>query len=68
LNKLLTQNVISGRPELQALYACSLHCVTLHAAKIYILYTKSTNVLAKEEQTFKNSLNLEDYKPHEKGL
>lgn len=68
LNKLLKQNVISERPELQALNACSLHCVTLHAAEIYIFYTISTNVLAQEEQTIKNSLKLDDYKPHKQDL
>jgi hypothetical protein len=65
LNK---QNVFSERPGLQALYACSLHCVTLNAAKIYIFYTIGTNILAEEEQTFKNSLNLDNYKPHKQGL
>jgi hypothetical protein len=68
LNKPLKQYVISERLELQALYACSLHYVTMHAAKIYIFYTINTNVLAEEEETFKNSLNLDDYKPHKQDF
>jgi hypothetical protein len=33
-----------------------------------LLKSTSSTQKAEEEQTFKNSVNLDDYKPHEQGL